>query len=61
LIARLGGKPSGSVSKKTGFLIAGANAGGKLDKARELNVPILSEREFIERFVDKEPVKDTLF
>jgi len=44
-IRRLGGKASGSVSKKTDFLIAGANAGSKLAKAEELGVPLMSEAE----------------
>lgn len=39
----LGAKVSGSVSKKTHFVIAGADAGSKLDKARALNVPVLDE------------------
>jgi DNA ligase (NAD+) len=41
-----GGKPTGSVSKKTDFLLAGENAGSKLDKAKELGVTIISEAEF---------------
>lgn len=45
-IEAAGGKVSGSVSKKTSALIAGEEAGGKLDKATELNVPIWSEEEF---------------
>jgi DNA ligase (NAD+) len=46
LIRSLGGHPSGSVSKKTDFLVAGENAGSKLDKARELGVTILDEKAF---------------
>ncbi|MCY7407850.1 MAG: hypothetical protein LH631_10850, partial [Alkalinema sp. CAN_BIN05] len=37
-----------SVSKKTDFLVVGEDAGSKLDKARSLNVAILSEAEFLE-------------
>lgn len=48
LIHRLGGKASGSVSKKTTFVVAGEEAGSKLDKARELGVQILTEAEFVE-------------
>lgn len=46
LIKNLGGKPTGSVSKKTDFLIAGEAAGSKLEKAQELGVRILTEDEF---------------
>jgi DNA ligase (NAD+) len=47
LIEREGGKPSGSVSAKTAYLVAGEAAGSKLEKARSLNVPILTEDEFL--------------
>lgn len=46
-IELLGGKASGSVSKKTTYVIAGENAGSKERKARELNIPILTEDEFL--------------
>ena len=41
-----GGRVSGSVSKKTDFVVTGEDAGSKADKARELKVPILTEEEF---------------
>jgi len=46
-IESAGGKVSGSVSKKTDFVLAGADAGSKLDKARDLGVKILDEAEFV--------------
>ena len=47
MIEREGGKASGSVSSKTSMLVAGEAAGSKLEKARSLNVPVLSEDEFL--------------
>ena len=46
-IELFGGKASGSVSKKTSYVVVGENAGSKERKARELGIPILSEDEFL--------------
>lgn len=48
LIENNGGKVSGSVSKKTNYLLAGENAGSKLTKAQSLNIPVLTEEMFME-------------
>jgi DNA ligase (NAD+) len=45
-IASAGGKPAGSVSKRTSYVVAGANAGSKLAKAESLDVPVLDEDQF---------------
>lgn len=47
-IELLGGKVSGSVSKKTSFVVVGENAGSKERKARELGIPLLTEDDFLE-------------
>ncbi|TXT26828.1 MAG: DNA ligase (NAD+) [Gallionellaceae bacterium] len=46
-LEKLGAKVSGSVSKKTGYVVAGTEAGSKLDKAQELNVAVLDEQAFL--------------
>lgn len=47
IIESFGGKTSSSVSKKTSFVLAGEEAGSKLDKANSLGIPVIDEAEFI--------------
>jgi DNA ligase (NAD+) len=47
-----GHKVAGSVSKKTDYVVAGEDAGAKLDKARALGIRVLEEKEFIETLKD---------
>jgi DNA ligase (NAD+) len=49
LIEGAGGRVTGGVSRKTALVVAGADAGGKLDRARELGVPVIDEAELLRR------------
>ena len=53
LLEKLGAAASGSVSSKTDLVIYGENAGSKLDKARKLNIAVISEDELMEKLNEK--------
>ncbi|MGN0622553.1 MAG: NAD-dependent DNA ligase LigA [Oscillospiraceae bacterium] len=48
IIEKYGGKASGSVSKKTSYVLAGEEAGSKLDKANQLGIPVITEEQFMD-------------
>lgn len=49
MVKRAGGKVAGMVSRRTSFVVAGEKAGSKLEKAQELGIPVINEREFKKR------------
>ena len=51
-ILAAGGKVSGSVSKKTSFVLAGEEAGSKLEKAQALGVPVIDEATFLKMLAE---------
>jgi DNA ligase (NAD+) len=50
LVERYGGRPMRSVTRRTSLVVAGSAPGAKLDRARTLRIPIVSQREFLRRF-----------
>jgi DNA ligase (NAD+) len=48
MVRKLGGEVSNTVSKNTNYVVSGESAGSKLDKAKELGIPILDQDQFLE-------------
>ena len=57
LIEQRGGQVSGSVSKNTDFVVAGENAGSKLDKAADLNIRVLAEEDLLDMIKENKKVQ----
>ena len=57
LIEAAGGKVTGSVSKKTSYVVAGEEAGSKLDKANELGIAVIGEQELRAMLGSTQPVE----
>ena len=59
IVERAGGLTTGSVSGKTSLLVAGKNAGSKLERVRELGIEIIDEKEFLKRALGSNEEKCT--
>jgi DNA ligase (NAD+) len=57
IVEKLGGNASSSVSSKTDFVVVGENPGSKLEKAKELGVKVLTEKEF-QKMISSENIAD---
>jgi DNA ligase (NAD+) len=55
LVERRGGRPVRTVTRNTSFVVAGSNPGTKLDRARALGIPVLTEKQFRRRYRPRTP------